>query len=61
VPLFVAKDDSTEWVLFFGIAISNAKLNGIWIDYITMGLMQAYFFYFNSHIFTLDYKITKGK
>lgn len=48
-------------MLFFGIVVSNAKLNGIWVDYITLGLMQTYFLYFNSQLFTLDYQITKGK
>ena len=36
-----------EWALWLGIGTTNLKINGVWIDYLTMGVIQIYFFYFN--------------
>src|SRR3569833_308465 len=39
--------ESRDWCLYLGKGLSNVKLNGLWIDYFTMGVIQSYFFYFN--------------
>ena len=36
-----------DWCLYLGLGLSTIKLNGIWIDYFTMGVIQSYIFYFN--------------
>jgi hypothetical protein len=31
--------NSLDWCLYFSIGISNTKLNGLWIDFITIGIL----------------------
>lgn len=42
------------------MGISNTKLNGLWIDYAIMGVIQAHLFYFGCQLFSVDYKVVKG-
>jgi len=53
--------NSRDWCLYLGIGLSNVKLNGIWLDYFTMGVIQSYFFYFNCQLFSWKYRIQRGE
>lgn len=37
------------------------KIDGLWIDYVIMGLIQIYFIIFNCHLFSWEYKFHKGQ
>lgn len=52
--------ENLDWCLYFGMGISKQKLNGLWIDFVIMGMLQSYFFYFNCQLFSHIYKIVKG-
>lgn len=52
--------ENLDWCLYLGMGVSKQKLNGLWIDFVIMGMLQAYFFYFNCQLFSLHYKIVKG-
>lgn len=39
--------DNPDWGLYLAMGFSKTKLNGMWIDFVIMGMLQAYFFYFN--------------
>ena len=54
-------NNNVDWCMYLSIGISNVKLNGLWIDYFTIALLEIYFFYFGCQLFSLDYKISKGK
>jgi len=46
--------------MYFGMGISNTKLNGLWIDYFIMGCIQAHLLYFGCLLFSVDLKFKKG-
>lgn len=52
--------ENIEWSEWLSMGITSMKLNGLWIDYTVMTLLQIYFIYFNCQLFSLKYKINKG-
>lgn len=36
VPFF---KHSLDWCLYFSLGVSNMKLNGLWIDFLTIGIL----------------------
>lgn len=53
--------DNLDWAMYLGMGISNTKLNGLWIDYFIMGMIQAHLFYFGCQLFSVDLKVQKGE
>lgn len=53
--------DNFDWAMYLGIGISNTKLNGLWIDYLIMGLIELYLLYFGCALFSVDLKIKQGE
>ena len=43
IPLLM---DNFDWAMYLGMGISNTKLNGLWIDFFIMGLIQVHLYYF---------------
>lgn len=47
--------------MYLAMGISNTKMNGLWIDYVIMGCVQAHLFYFGCQLFSIDLKVQKGE